>query len=61
MFNPFDDVILDKFIENNLNHFKTHDSIIAYANDIHRKSLARYGFETIFRNQSRKISLHQLS
>lgn len=61
MFNPFDNVMLDKFIENNLNHFKTHGSIIAYANDIHRKSLATYGFETIFRNQTRKISLHQLS
>ena len=61
MFNPFDEVVLDRFIENNLNHFKTHNSIVAYANDRHKKSLAKYGFETIFRNQNRKISLHQLS
>ena len=60
MFNPFDEVVLEKFIENNLDHFKTHHSVIAYANDRHKKSLTKYGFETIFRNQSRKISLHQL-
>ena len=54
MFNPFDEVVLDRFIENNLEHFKTHKSMIAYANDRHKKSLMTYGFETIFKNQSRK-------
>lgn len=61
MFNPFDDVVLEKFISNNLHHFKKHQSVIAYVNDIQRSTLTRLGFETIFRNQSRKISLYQHS
>ncbi len=61
MYNPFDSVVLEKFISNNINHFKIHNSVIAYANDIQRLSLAKFGFETIFRNQTRKISLYQLS
>lgn len=60
MFNPFDGVVLEKFISNNINHFKIHKSVIAYANDIQRLSLTKFGFETIFRNQTRKISLYQL-
>jgi len=60
MFNPFDKTILNTFIANNLNHFKKNKSIIAYANDIERMCLTQFGFETIFRNQSRKISIYQL-
>jgi protein-L-isoaspartate O-methyltransferase len=60
MFNPFDNVVLEKFISNNINHFKINNSVIAYANDIQRLSLTKFGFETIFRNQTRKISLYQL-
>lgn len=60
LFNPFNEVILDKFIKNNINRFKQTGSIIAYANDVHRKVLAENGFETVFRNQIRKISLHKL-
>ena len=61
MFNPFDSVVLENFISNNIEHFKKHNSVIAYANDIQRLSLTKFGFETIFRNQSRKISLYQLT
>lgn len=60
MFNPFDNVVLEKFISNNMEHFKNHHSVIAYANDVQRMSLTKFGFETIFRNQTRKISLYQL-
>lgn len=60
MFNPFDSVVLEKFIYNNINHFKNHNSVIAYANDTQRMTLTTFGFETIFRNQTRKISLYQL-
>jgi SAM-dependent methyltransferase len=60
LFNPFDNLILETFGKNNLDHFKKYKSIIAYANDVHRSTLANLGFETIFRNQTRKISLHQL-
>jgi hypothetical protein len=60
MFNPFDNVVLEKFIRNNLRHFHLRKSIIAYANDVERIILLKCGFETIFRDQSRKISLYQL-
>lgn len=36
MFNPFDDVELEKFISNNVHHLKKHQSVITYANDIQR-------------------------
>lgn len=61
MFNPFDRIVLEKFILNNIDHFKKNKSIIAYANDTERMSLTNFGFETIFRNQTRRISLYQLS
>jgi SAM-dependent methyltransferase len=61
MFNPFDSVVLEKFISNNIEHFRKNNSVIAYANDTQRLSLTKFGFETIFRNQSRKISLYQLT
>lgn len=61
MFNPFDAIILDKFISINIEHFKNNDTIIAYANDVNRRILIKYGFETIFRDQIRQISLHQLN
>jgi SAM-dependent methyltransferase len=61
LFNPFDEVILNSFIENNLKHFGKNRSVIAYANDVHRKLLTARGFETIFRNQTRKISLYGFS
>lgn len=60
MFNPFDNVVLEKFIIKNIDHFKNHHSVIAYANDVQRLSLTKFGFETIFRNQTRRISLYQL-
>lgn len=59
MFNPFDDWVLERFISKNLNHFKEARSVIAYANDVHRMSLIRLGFQTIFRNQTRRISLYK--
>jgi precorrin-6B methylase 2 len=60
MFNPFDAVVLERFLENNLQQFAASGSIIAYANDVHRASLAKYGFATYFRDKQRAISLHSL-
>jgi SAM-dependent methyltransferase len=59
LFNPFGGVILHKFLENNINHFRQSRSLIAYANDQHRLCLATLGFATIFRNERSKASLHQ--
>ena len=60
LFNPFDEFILQKFITNNKLVFKNTNSVIAYANDVHKRVLVNNGFEVIFRDQTRKISLHQL-
>jgi predicted RNA methylase len=59
LFNPFGEVILQRFLENNIEHFRRNRSIIAYANDQHRLCLARLGFATVFRHQESQSSLHQ--
>jgi hypothetical protein len=58
MFNPFDDIILEKFIANNFSHFKRHKSMIAYAYDVHRETLLVNGFRTYFRAADKKLSLY---
>jgi hypothetical protein len=60
MFNPFDLVVLEKFISSNLNHFIEHNSLIAYANDIHGKYLTEVGFKIIFENKKRKIAIYKI-
>jgi SAM-dependent methyltransferase len=59
LFNPFGEVVLRQFLENNIEHFRTSRSVIAYANDQHRHCLATRGFATLFRNQDSQCSLHQ--
>jgi tRNA G46 methylase TrmB len=59
LFNPFDELILGKFLENNIDHFRESRSIIAYANDRERLCIARLGFATLFRNQDSRASLHE--
>jgi SAM-dependent methyltransferase len=61
LFNPFSEVILERFITNNKKALEDNDSVIAYANDVHRILLTKFGFETIYRNQTRKISLYRIS
>jgi SAM-dependent methyltransferase len=60
LFNPFDQIVLERFLKNNMDHFAVQNSVVAYANDVHRNVLAKMGFETIFRNQTRKISIHRM-
>jgi SAM-dependent methyltransferase len=59
LFNPFDEVILQEFLQNNMHRFRQSQSVIAYANDRGRLCLARHGFATLFRNQDSRGSLHQ--
>jgi len=49
LFNPFNNVILEKFLLNNIDHFKSYNSVIAYANDIHIDLMQELGFEIIYR------------
>lgn len=59
LFNPFGEVVLRQFLENNLERFRQSRTVIAYANDQHRHCLAKLGFVTLFRNQEAQASLHQ--
>lgn len=60
LYNPFNEIILEKFILNNLCNFKKHASKLCYANDMHRKVLIKFGFETIYRDCEHN-SIHKLS
>ena len=59
LYNPFDDIILEKFVANNYSHFKRHESVIAYAFDVHRETLLLNGFRTVFRAPEKKLSLYK--
>ena len=61
MYNPFDSVLLERFLNRNVALFKQTKSIIAYANDCHRNSLIKFGFEAIYRNQITKNSIYEFS
>jgi len=50
LFNPFDNIILEKFLEKNISHFEKQPSVIAYINDKHRASLIKFGFVPVYRN-----------
>jgi len=58
--NPFEDAAMEAFIAHNLDHFRTHRSVIAYANDRHRRSITKFGFETVYRDQTLKLSIYRM-
>ena len=60
LFNPFDALILDRFLTNNRNHFQGHGSLLGYANDVHHPVLRQHGFDTVFRDPVRRLSLFSL-
>lgn len=60
LFNPFEDAAMEAFIAHNLAHFRTHRSLIAYANDRHRRSITKFGFEMLYRDQVLKLSIYRM-
>jgi SAM-dependent methyltransferase len=50
MFNPFDGVVMAKFVENNLATLRRTGSIIAYANDVHAPVLESGGLKRVHRD-----------
>lgn len=60
LFNPFDAVVLSQFAKRNLERLYSHGSVIAYANDIQRDTLAQLGFQCLFRDSKRNISLWRI-
>jgi predicted RNA methylase len=62
LYNPFDAALLEKFLARNVDHFRNNSkSLVAYANDCHRHSLIKSGFEAIYRNQITKNSIYVFS
>lgn len=57
LFNPFDGVVLGRFIDRNRARIKAHGSLIAYANDMQQQTLVQAGFACVFRDTARSISL----
>ena len=60
LYNPFSEIILEKFILNNLDNFIKHGSVICYANDMHRNILINSGFQIIYRDHQHN-SLYRLN
>jgi SAM-dependent methyltransferase len=60
LFNPFNEIILSFFIDNNIEIFKNNTNYVAYANDIHRNVLENKGFKLVFRDSKRAISLWKM-
>ncbi len=54
---PFNEVILEKFLNANLEHFDRYRSLIAYGNDHHLSTLCRLGFEVIYRSNRLEQSI----
>ena len=61
LFNPFEDAAMESFIAHNLHHFRAHKSLIAYVNDRHRRSITKFGFETLYRDQALKLSVYRMA
>ena len=57
LFNPFDSALLEQFVLRNRARIKSDGSLIAYANDTQRAVLEGLGFECLFRDAYRSISL----
>jgi len=47
LFNPFDDIVLERFLRRNLDTIRRHDCLIAYANDRQRKVLSQFEFDCV--------------
>jgi precorrin-6B methylase 2 len=61
IFNPFNSVMLARFIGNNLEHFRQNRSLVAYVYDHHRGVLLDLGFKTVFRDPYSQMSLHEFA
>lgn len=57
LFNPFDHIQLTRFIQRNMETIHKKNCFIAYANDKERQVFVQLGFDCVFRDPSRKLSL----
>lgn len=56
LFNPFNAVLLETFIENNLHSLRKSKSLLLYANDLHIEKLSSYG-EILARDEHFNLSI----
>jgi SAM-dependent methyltransferase len=47
LFNPFDATVMRHFLDFNRQHFRAHDSVLVYANAVHRDTVQECGFRSI--------------
>jgi SAM-dependent methyltransferase len=57
LFNPFEAPVFERFLARNQHRMRSHGSVLAYANDIQRALLPPRGFECLFSDDYRRISL----
>lgn len=55
IFNPFNEIILKKFLDNNVKILKKNKCFIVYVNAHHLKIFKKYGFKKIIRNKNKRI------
>lgn len=61
LYNPFNEKIMEKFINNNMDHFLRNGSAIAYVSDWKSDVLVKAGFKTVFRGQEFRSSIYKMS
>jgi SAM-dependent methyltransferase len=57
LFNPFNEIVLERFLMLNLDHFTRYRSLIAYGVDAHVSTMHQLGFESIFRSDRHQQSI----
>jgi SAM-dependent methyltransferase len=61
LFNPFNEIILERFLTVNIDHFARYRSLIAYGVDAHVSTMHQLGFESIFHSPRHQQSLLRYS
>jgi hypothetical protein len=61
LFNPFNEIILEKFLTLNLDHFGRYRSLIAYGVDAHVSTMHQLGFESIYQSPRHHQSILRYS
>jgi SAM-dependent methyltransferase len=61
LFNPFNEIVMEKFLALNLDHFSRYRSLLAYGVDAHLSTMHQLGFETLFRSPRHQQSVLRYS
>jgi SAM-dependent methyltransferase len=61
LFNPFNEIIMEKFLTLNLDHFARYRSLIAYGVDAQLSTMHQLGFESVFKSDRHQQSILRFS